>query len=100
MLHQKPLHSQMMSPRITEISTPSPSPVPQRLVNIDTPRAELTETKRIVVARSNKPQTTHRSVGSSDFVQQDSGKVPLTSNNGVSIWFINKIFRYIYKRIF
>jgi len=87
----KILHSHTIQPKRRELRSPFPSPVPQRLATLETPRLELTSPRievtsprRIFVVRTNKPQTIQRPAVASSFIQQDSVKVPPMNNKGVS----------------
>ncbi|UJR32125.1 hypothetical protein I4U23_019593 [Adineta vaga] len=65
---------------------------PERLVNANTPRAELGSTRRVVVVRSrNNRQGTQKSNRSGDEKRQDTVTVPISTSVGnKSIYFIRR----------
>ena len=61
------------------------TPSPDRLVNIETPRADLEPTRRVVVVRpNNNRQANERTGWQGDREQEDTVSVPLVTSTGVS----------------
>jgi hypothetical protein len=74
----------------TEVLPSSPPPLPQTLVDTDTPRTEVTPARRVVVIRNTKhPQVHEGPIDLGNFGQADSIKIPPVINNGVSVLLMN-----------
>ncbi|CAF0949363.1 unnamed protein product [Adineta ricciae] len=80
-----------MEPQISTREEYPPSS-PERLVNVDTPRADVPATRRVIVVRSKNPsQHSQRSNRSMDGRREDTVTIPISTSTGnKSIYFIRR----------